>query len=99
MHYAKITRAEEERLYGPGSDFKATPGPASRFLKQRILRKEVEQRPDVKPRLSVEGEAQIPRPADNSSNEKLPHERKFEPMVITDEEWINASRAARTASW
>ena len=25
--------------------------------------------------------------------------RASEPMVISDEEWINASRAARTATW
>src|ERR1700754_5012560 len=67
LHYAKITRAEEERLYGPGSDYKATAGPATRFFKQHILRKEVEGRAEVKPRLSVsaQGEAQIARPEEH----------------------------------
>jgi hypothetical protein len=104
MHYAKMTRAEEDRLYGPGSDFQATPGPATRFIKQRILRKEVAVREEARPRLSIsgQGEAQMEGTHgahDSSSNEKLPRETKFEPMVITDEEWVNASRAARTATW
>ncbi len=103
MHYAKMTRAEENRLYGPGSDYVASAGPATRFFKQKILRKEVEARQEVKPRLSVsgQGEAQIHRASEggNSSNEKLPREQKFEPMVISDDEWVNASRAARTATW
>ena len=104
LHYAKITRAEEDRLYGPGSDYTASAGPATRFIKQHILRKEVEARPEVKPRLSIsnQGEAQIDRSGSDqnmSSSEKLPKEQKFEPMMITDEEWVNASRAARTATW
>ena len=49
MHYAKITRAEEDRLYGPGSDYVAGAGPTTRVFKKYILRKEVETRPDVKP--------------------------------------------------
>ena len=103
MHYAKMTRAEEDRLYGPGSDYVASAGPATRFVKQHILRKPVEAREEAKPRLSVsgQGEAQIQRPSEgeNSSDEKLPRQQKFEPMVISDEEWVNASRAARTATW
>lgn len=106
LYYAKMTRAEEDRLYGPGSDYQATAGPATRFFKHHILRKQVETRVEVKPRLSIsaQGEAQIEhqiehQDPDTSSTEKLPHERKFEPMVITDEEWVNASRAARTATW
>ena len=105
MHYARMTRSEEDRLYGPGSDYIASAGPATRFVKQHILRKPVEARQEVKPRLSIsgQGEAQIQRPSEggNSSDEKPPNysEKKFEPMVISDEEWVNASRAARTASW
>lgn len=103
MHYAKMTRAEEDRLYGPGSDYIASAGPATSFVKKHILRKPVETRQEVKPRLSIggQGEAQIQRPSEgeNSSNEKLPKDSNFEPMVISDEEWVNASRAARTATW
>lgn len=103
MHYAKMTRAEEDRLYGPGSDYVASAGPATRFVKQHILRKPVEAREEVKPRLSVsgQGEAQIQRASEGetSSDEKSPTYQKFEPMVISDEEWVNASRAARTATW
>jgi hypothetical protein len=103
IHYAKMTRSEEDRLYGPGSDYVASAGPATRFFKSKILRKQVEERQEVKPRLSISnrGEAQIGHPdnGDASSTEKLPKEKTFEPMVITDDEWVNASRAARTATW
>ncbi|KIW21176.1 hypothetical protein PV08_01756 [Exophiala spinifera] len=106
MHYAKITRDEEERLYGPGSDFQATDGPTAAFIKEKILRKRATRRTSIAvPRLSVsaQGEAQIQRPVESgndSGNEKTGHEKKkFQPMVISDEEWIQASRAARTATW
>ena len=105
IHYAKITRAEEDRLYGPGSDYIATAGPATRFFKSKILKKPVEERVIEKPRLSIsgQGEAQIRRPSVSdtpSDNEKNPtKEQNFEPMVISDEEWVTASRAARTATW
>ena len=107
MHYAKITRAEEDRLYGPGSDFVATAGPATAFFKSKVLRKPVEQRRSIdKPRLSISGmgEAQIRRPSLSDSpmtsdNEKHTKEQNFEPMTISDEEWVTASRAARTATW
>ena len=104
LHYAKITRAEEDRLYGPGSDYQASAGPATKFFKSKIMRKPVDDRVVDKPRLSVsaQGEAQIHRPSISegatSSDEKV-HKTKFEPMVISDEEWVTASRAARTATW
>lgn len=105
LHYAKITRNEEDRLYGPGSDFVTGSGPTMTFIKEKILRKPVDntRRESVaRPRLSVsaQGEGQIVGNEEfDSGNEKTAHERKYEPMVISDEEWLNASRAARTATW
>jgi hypothetical protein len=107
LHYAKITRAEEDRLYGPGSDFNAGEGPTMTFIKEKILRKRVDntarRQSLTQPRLSVsaQGEGQIVRADDSpdSGSEKHAHERRYEPMTISDEEWVQASRAARTATW
>jgi len=35
----------------------------------------------------------------DSANEKTGEKRTFEPIPISDEEWVTASRAARTATW
>lgn len=105
MHYAKITRDEEDRLYGPGSDYQATAGPVTSFVKSKILKKNIEERPVDKPRLSIsgQGEAQIRRPSAEglppNTDDKNPRDHKFEEMIISDEEWVQASRAARTATW
>ena len=105
LHYAKITRADEDRLYGPGSDFSAGAGPVKSFFQEKIMRKHVDhaaREAALAPRLSVsaQGEGQIARhDGSGSDNEKNGHDRRYEPMVIGDEEWIQASRAARTATW
>ncbi|KAI1610836.1 transmembrane amino acid transporter protein-domain-containing protein [Exophiala viscosa] len=106
LYYAKITRAEEDRLYGPGSDFQHTDGGATAFVKEKILRKRVQRRVSIpQPRLSIsaQGEAQMqhmPSESGNdSSNEKANKERIHAPVTISDEEWVQASRAARTATW
>jgi hypothetical protein len=107
-HYAKITRSEEDRLYGKGSDFQQGSGPATSFIKQRILHKKVDNTSrraslQAQPRLSVsaQGEAQITsgQDSDSASNEKKTGAARYEPMVVSDEEWVQASRAARTATW
>lgn len=96
LYYAKISRAEEDRLYGPGSSFAATPGPTSRFIKEKILRKEVAERQPSVPRLSIsaQGGAQM-----ENGDEKGEKTNGFQPIPITDDEWVQASRAARTATW
>jgi hypothetical protein len=105
LHYAKITRAEEDRLYGPGSNYQATDGPTTAFIKEKILRKRAERRTSVDvPRLSIsaQGQGQIetfPDSNNESGNEKTQHDRTLAPIVIPDEEWVQASRAARTATW
>ncbi|KIW91008.1 uncharacterized protein Z519_08791 [Cladophialophora bantiana CBS 173.52] len=104
LHYAKITRQEEDRLYGPGSDFTQGSGPTMTFIKEKLLRKRVEHRRQSvpQPRLSIsaQGEGQIVRHESDSGNEKsVVEKKKFEPMTISDEEWVQASRAARTATW
>lgn len=110
IHHAKLSRAEEDRLYGPGSDYVASSGPVTAFIKKNILRKRVEGRVIEQPRLSIsaQGEAQITRQSAEDSDEKLAEKngldvndskRAFQPIPISDEEWIQASRAARTATW
>ncbi len=105
LHYAKITRAEEDRLYGPGSDYQATDGPTTAFIKEKILRKRAQRRTSVAiPRLSIsaQGQGQVEKSPDSSNesgNEKTQSDKTFEPITIPDEEWVQASRAARTATW
>ena len=106
MHFAKITRNEEDRLYGPGSDFTQGSGPTMTFINEKLLRKKVDntaRRESLsRPRLSVsaQGEGQKHRADEtDSGNEKNGNERRYEPMTITDDEWVQASRAARTATW
>jgi len=107
LYYAKLTRAEEERLYGPGSNYQETSSGIGAFFKGKILRKEVKRRESVEiPRLSISAQGE-PVATNGSekhgtttpqSDEKRDPERSGS-LVITDEEWIRASRAARTATW
>ena len=106
LHYAKMSRAEEHRLYGPGSDYEETAGPATRFVKEKIFRKPIAPHPVTLPRLSIsaQGEAvqekeKSTTPNDEKKQGSQDSADRFEPMVITDEEWVQASRAARTATW
>lgn len=110
IYHAKFSRAEEDRLYGPGSDFVATSGPVAAFIKKNILRKRVEGRVVEQPRLSIsaQGEAQMMRKSSDHSDGKTGEKsgldgnapkNRFEPIAISDEEWVQASRAARTATW
>lgn len=75
------------------------------FIKEKILRQRVEHKRDsiVQPRLSIsaQGEGQITKSDEAGfTDEKSPHHNnKFEPMTISDDEWVQASRAARTATW
>ena len=104
LHYAKMSRAEEERLYGPGSNYEESAGPATRFVKEKIFRKPTAPHPVALPRLSfsAQGEAVQEKsaiPDDDKKHGSGDSSDRFEPMVITDEEWVQASRAARTATW
>lgn len=111
LFHAKQTRLEEDRLYGPGSDFQAAPGPVTSFIKRKVLRQRVEERVVLQPRLSIsaQGEGQVRPPSDEFSDEKkkirddevgpIMARKKFAAMPISDDEWVQASRAARTATW
>lgn len=113
LHWAKITRADEERLYGPNSGFKSV-GPRERFFKEKILRKKVPpnnaegRRPSLtigpqgQPMGDLNSFSEKQASVGRKSSEKGDHggaaERRGS-VIITDEEWIQASRAARTATW
>jgi hypothetical protein len=100
MYYAKLTREEEERLYGPGSSFAATEGPVKAFFKSKVLRKPVQKREVPIPRLSIsaQGEGQIETNEKHSTGDGADKERRGS-VIVSDEEWVQASRAARTATW
>jgi len=53
LHYAKISRDEENRLYGPGSDFQAGPGPTRSFILRHVARKQSVSREDPAKRFSI----------------------------------------------
>lgn len=95
MHYAKISRADEDRLYGPGSDYTSTKGPLQLFLFGKLKGK-----PDANRRSSVAANAFT---IDEKGGEKVtsgsPESEKGAHSVISEEEWVRASRAARTATW
>ena len=104
LHYAKISREEEHRLYGPGSNYEESAGPATRFVKEKIFRKPIAPHPVTLPRLSISAQGEGTQEKVVTSDDEKKHGLQdssdhFEPMVITDEEWVRASRAARTATW
>src|SRR5690349_15423221 len=123
MHYAKISRDEERRLYGPGTTYYETPGPLSYFAKTKIARKESISSEGFGRRLSLVEAVTVGKdgffgkekgflPDDRRTSDARPTtdgglepnggptpNGRPEPFEITDEEWINASRAARTATW
>ena len=110
LHYAKISRDEEYRLYGPGSDFEGGPGPAKSFFMKKVQRKESVSRPDPAKRLSISEAAFGGKDGAFSSDKKEISVEGTAPdsagangatdrWEITDQEWVNASRAARTATW
>ena len=101
LHYAKISRDEERHLYGPGSDYRETRGPVANFIVHNIARREsVARQVDPAKRLSI-SEAITGRGGDGEkdASEKGSPEGVGDHWEVTEAEWINASRAARTATW
>lgn len=110
LYHAKISREEEKRLYGPGSDFQSGPGPVKSFILKNVARRESVARPDPLKRLSI-GEAAFggkdgafpsdkkETSVDASSPDRAAESGNPDRWEITDQEWVNASRAARTATW
>lgn len=106
LHYAKISRAEETRLYGPGSDFNNGPGALKSFYMNKIQRKGSVAREDPAKRLSIseavlggkDGTLGMDREKSDGSIPEVAA-TNGDRWEITDQEWVNASRAARTATW
>lgn len=96
IHYAKLTRQQEE------TDYRSGDRPKTGLLHQ-ILGRSAE--PPAPPRSSIDAGGSEKNGQDTDSNEKHDgHEgrrgsRISEFAVITNDEWRNASRALRTASW
>ncbi|RMZ80333.1 hypothetical protein DV738_g2745, partial [Chaetothyriales sp. CBS 135597] len=53
IHYANITRAEEDRLYGPGSNYIDAASGLTLLYKKHVLHQEVAEGAVEKPRLSI----------------------------------------------
>jgi Transmembrane amino acid transporter protein len=100
LHFAKISREDENRLYGPGSAYREASGPIANFVKTRIVRRESITRQEPR-RLSLVEAFATGKDGFSGKEKAISPERASTPdnFEITDEEWITASRAARTATW
>lgn len=101
MYWAKISRADEDRLYkrgGEGGAAAAVPGTMS-MIKSKILRKHVETQSRPRLSISAQGEPVLEQANEKNVSGSASEKKAFQPMVVTDEEWVQASRAARTATW
>ncbi|KAI9694370.1 MAG: hypothetical protein M1820_008970 [Bogoriella megaspora] len=120
LYYAKISRADEERLYGPGSEYAQNKtGILSRFLPgtQSALGRfpglNKEKKEDV---IVAEGENGTQLQHFDKETLESPEARRkslttaanvgagpkggqIDTSMISDAEWLAASRAARTATW
>lgn len=91
IHYASITRAEEKERH---SRLTAAAGPKtfSSVLKNRFSKGNVDSFDTPPQRSSTSGEK-------NGNHEKAVGPANGDRSLVTDAEWKNASRAARTAGW
>ena len=118
LHYAKITRADETRLYGPGSEYASRrtgifgrfrPGTQSMLGRFPGLNKETknditvaEQEHGTQLEHFDKETLQDPekrRKSLTSPAHDNAHGSGIDTTVISDSEWLAASRAARTATW
>ena len=119
LHYAGITRADENRLYGPGSEYSAkSTGVLGRFLPgtQSVLgrfpglNKETKQDVSVAEREhgtelhhfekdTLEDPEKRRKSLVSPVGKAGSHDGAIDTSMISEEEWLTASRAARTATW
>lgn len=101
IHYAKITRQQEEEDYKSGearpsflqSVFRRGPKATAPVHRNSLPNDEKTHSPDSG---SLEKEQGVTNGHDKPSRRGS---RRSDHMVITEDEWQNASRAFRTASW
>jgi len=93
MHYAKITRAQEE------ADYRSPTMPKTGLLQQVLGRGPAP--PALPDALAgAPGADRKEKQSIGSSPEDTPRRRsRFGHASISNDEWLNASRAMRTASW
>jgi len=101
MYQAKITRAEEDRLFGPESGYVAAAGNVQGFVLDKIRGKKTTVVNNQR-RLSLP-EAILGQPPSDGEKDKK-HDSSAvagsnDRWEVTEAEWVNASRAARTATW
>jgi hypothetical protein len=103
LHHAKISREEETRLYGPGSNYHEGTGPVKSFFMKNIARRQSVAREEPGRRLSIIEAVVSGKDGALGNERKASDDESSAPggdrWEITDQEWINASRAARTATW
>jgi Transmembrane amino acid transporter protein len=92
LYYAKLSRAEENRLFGPASNYKQSAGPIKRFALEKLGRKKLVERDAPAVQLQL-------REKTTENGSDSPNESISGPAIICEEEWLEASRAARTAAW
>ncbi|KAL9064071.1 MAG: hypothetical protein Q9157_007969 [Trypethelium eluteriae] len=119
LHYAKISRADEDRVYGPSSEYAAkkpgvvgrlVPGTQSMLGRFPGLNKETKQ--DVSIAQSEHGTQLQHFDKETLENPELRRKSLVSPngetgrhgsgvdtSMISEQEWLSASRAARTATW
>lgn len=96
LHYAKISRQEETRLYGQGSDFQEGNSSVGGFMKGKVLRRPAAAPPMTITEAAVTGKNETLAEKVAMDSDGNPSPDHWE---VTDAEWLNASRAARTATW
>ncbi|KAI9825001.1 MAG: hypothetical protein M1819_000630 [Sarea resinae] len=89
LHYATLTRAEEERLYGAHGIENGTKASPLKVLFGKAP-------PESTEATVVSGEG---IPSEKEIDEKHSVSTPDYKPAVTDEEWYQASRAARTATW
>ncbi|KAI9683299.1 MAG: hypothetical protein M1822_006164 [Bathelium mastoideum] len=116
LHYAKLTRADEHRLYGPGSEYatkktgvfaRFRPGTQSMLGRFPGLNKDTKNDTSIAEnehgtQLQHFDKETLADPEKRRKSLTVPaeeHHGGLDTSVITDEEWLTASRAARTATW
>ncbi|KAI9816625.1 MAG: hypothetical protein M1827_001758 [Pycnora praestabilis] len=96
MYYAAISRAEEQRLHGPNT--------ASWVPFRPTFQGDVKEAPEVQIQQAIRRDSRITdekraMPTDDGSGASSPGANPPLYLGVPDEEWVQASRAARTASW
>ena len=100
MHYAKISRADEDALHGPGDEGGTRKNALQLFVLGNLGRSKKEQEPQRRSSVAENVFTVDKKETDEKVTSNSPSSDDGSPRpVVSDEEWMRASRAARTATW